>query len=217
MLRFLSLALLALLAPVHAQSAQPWTLQTAAFSDAARADVAVRGLRQAGFDAYSERAQEVTRVRVGCFLDRESAEVVAVHLARRTEGRAQIVALNRAAVSVGPTFCVRREAGFTLPARWGVAETTPDTITFWVNAAGPRALRFDGRAWRIRQSAPLRGASERAEVQTAQAAPVRAGSLFVGFGRTLWRSPARSSPQTFVVQDAEAISTLTLIPFDEVD
>ena len=212
MLRFFSLTLLACLTLVHAQSAQPWTLQTAAFGDAARADVAVRGLRQAGFDAYSERSQAVTRVRVGCFLERASAEGVAASLAQQTGVRElQIVAFNRAGVSVGPTFCVRREAGFMLPARWGVAETTPGAITFWVDAAGPRALRYDGRAWRISQSAPSQSASVRA---AARAAPVRANSLLVGYGRTLWRSP---SARTFVVQGAEAVFTLSLVPFGEVD
>ena len=199
--------LLAGLTAAHAQTAQ-WTLQTAAFSDAGSADRAVRELRGAGFDAYSERAQAATRVRVGCFLDRASAEGVAA-LVRRTEKRVQIVALNRA--GIGPTLCVRREAGFRLPARWGVADNTPSAITFWVDAAGPRALRFDGREWRISQDAPSQGASGRI---TARAAPVRADSLLVGYGRTLWRSP---SARTFVVQGAEAVFTLSLTPYGEVD
>lgn len=214
MLRFFSLALLACLTLAHAQSAQSWTLQTAAFSGAERANLVVRELRQAGFDAYSERSRAVTRVRVGCFLDRESAEVVATGLARRTGVQeVQIVALNRANVAQGPTFCVRREAGFRLPARWGIAENTPSAITFWVSAAGPRALRFDGREWRISQSAPLQRAPER----TARAAPIRADSLLIGSGRTLWRSPAQGSPRTLVVQGAEAVFTLSLIPYNEVD
>ena len=167
-------------------------------------------LRTLGFDAYSEPGEGVTRVRVGCFLDRANTEDVAASLARYERG-VQVVPLNSGA---GVSFCVRREAGFFLPRAWGVASSTPEHITFWVGAAGRRYLRFDGRNWQVYQSAASLG-RDVALISTdlttnqplAQAAPIRVNSLVVGLGRPLWRSG-----RTLVVQNEEAIFTLSLSP-----
>ena len=212
--------LLALSALTHAQNA--WTLQTSAFSDAAPAAAAVAQLREAGFDAYSERFGEVVRVRVGCFLDREGAEAVAASLAQSTD--AQIVPMNPLVTS-SPTFCVRLEAGFKLPAAWGVVSNTPDGITFWVDAAGRRYLRFDANGWRVYQNAASIGGSgvartgQRGRESVSQTAPIRVDSLLVGTGEPLWRSgsSAFSSLQTFVVQGEDEIFTLTLTPPERVE
>ena len=206
---FLPLLLLTYLNLSYA--APPWTLQTSAFSSAESARAAVAQLRTLGFDAYSEPGEGVTRVRVGCFLDRTNAEDVAASLARYERG-VQVVSLNNGA---GVSFCVRREAGFFLPRAWGVASSTPEHITFWVGAAGQRYLRFDGRNWQIYQSAASLDANV-ASISTlglttsqplAQAAPIRVNSLVVGLGRPLWRSG-----RTLVVQNEEAIFTLSLSP-----
>ena len=198
----------ALCSSVSAQGAQPWTLQTAAFGSAEQAAAAVTRLRERGFDAYGERSDEVTRVRVGCFLDRTSAEDVALTLAQ--QGDVQIVPLNAGA---GATFCIRREAGFFLPAAWGVAKNTPRDITFWVDAAGRRYLRYDGRGWRVYQDALGAAVSSSASPAAAREAltPIRVDSLLVGSGQPLWRS---GTGQTLVVRGEASIFTLTLTPPD---
>ena len=215
MLRSLLVVLFALATFTHAQT-QRWTLQTSAFRGAEQAQAAVRDLRSSGFDAYSERSGDVTRVRVGCFLDRASAEDVAASVAQRSD--VQVVALS-ANISSDLTFCVRREAGFALPAAWGVAGSTPAHITFWVDAAGQRYLRFDGRDWRVYQDAtPLQGiaAGEVRRERLSQAGPIRVDSLLIGSGRLLWSSPAQST-RTVVVQGETEIFTLTLLSPSEVE
>ncbi len=211
----LPLALFVLLNSTFAQDARAWTLQTAAFANAEQAAAAVSGLRERGFDAYSERSGAVTRVRVGCFLDRTSAEVVAEHAAR--DGEAQVVPLSPGTANTsGVTFCVRREAGFVPPAAWGIAERTAAHVTFWVDVAGRRYLRFDGQGWSIYQNvARLPGvAGDAAPKRTLRPAPVRARSLLVGSGEVLWRSPRGA---TFLIQDEEAVFSLTLVSPSEVD
>lgn len=203
--------LLALSTLTHAQNA--WTLQTSAFSDAAPAAAAVEQLREAGFDAYSERFGEVVRVRVGCFLDRDSAEDVAASLAQRVD--MQIVPMNPPSTS-SPTFCVRLEAGFKLPAAWGVVNNAPDGITFWVDAAGRRYLRFDESGWRIYQNAARMNETVSAETdrqgrRSGQIVPIRVDFLLVGIGEPLWHSSSLDT-QTLVVRGEDEIFTLTLTP-----
>ena len=176
MLRFCSLLILSLAfifcsTSISAQGAQLWTLQSAAFGNAEQAAAAVTQLRSSGFDAYGERSDEITRVRVGCFLDRASAEDVASTLARQSD--VQVVPLNAGA---RVTFCIRREAGFFLPAAWGVAQNTPQGITFWVDAAGRRYLRYDEQGWQVYQDASaavVSGLSVSPASKVAPAPPAR--------------------------------------------
>ena len=213
-MRFYLPALLAWLSFASAQSAQVWTLQTAAYGSAEGAAAAVQALRERRFDAYSERSGAVTRVRVGCFLDRASAEDVAAQVA--PYGDVQIVAFNpRAEGASDVSFCVRREAGFALPNAWGVTEKTSEHITFWVDAAGTRYLRFDGRGWRIYQATSQVAAATPSRKGSAQAAPLYANARLIGSGELLWRTQA--SQRTFVVQGEEAVFTLTLLPPSEVE
>ena len=189
-------------------AAPPWTLQTSAFSSAESAASAVAQLRALGFDAYSEPGEALTRVRVGCFLDRANAEDVAASLARYERG-VQVVPLNRGAKV---SFCVRREAGFFLPQAWGVASSTPEHVTFWVGVAGRRYLRFNGRDWQIYQNTAEADVLTSTSGLTAnepltQTAPIRVNSLVVGLGRPLWKRG-----RTLVVQNEEAIFTLSLSP-----
>ena len=213
MLRFcLPLALLVILGCVSAQGTQLWTLQSAAFADAEQAAGVVSQLRSSGFDAYAERSGEITRVRVGCFLDRTSAEDVALTLAQQSD--VQVVPLNAGA---RVTFCIHREAGFLLPEAWGVVENTPRDITFWVDAAGRRYLRYNERGWQVYQNAAAAVVSElAADLSTAseQRTPFRVNSLFVGSGQPLWRSK-NDRRQTLVVQGEASIFTLTLLPPDD--
>ncbi len=196
---------------VSAQSAQLLTLQTAAFGNAEQAEAVVSQLRTGGFDAYGEPSGEITRVRVGCFLDRASAEDVASTLAQQSD--VQVVPLNAGA---RVTFCVRREAGFFLPAAWGVAQNTPQSITFWVDVAGRRYLRFDERGWRVYQdaSAAVVSGPVSSVAKEGVSTPIRVNSLFVGSGQPLWRS-ADDERQTLVVQGEASVFTLTLLSPDE--
>ena len=203
--------LLALSALTHAQNA--WTLQTSAFRDAELAVVTVEQLRDAGFDAYSERFGEVVRVRVGCFLGRESAEDMAANLAQHVD--MQIVPMNQG-TTPGPTFCVHLEAGFKLPAAWGVVENAPEGITFWIDAAGRRFLRFDASGWRIYQNAALMNETVSVETdkqgrRSGQIVPIRVDSLLIGIGELLWHGSS-SAAQTLVVRGKDEIFTLTLTP-----
>jgi DedD protein len=57
-----------------------YVLQIGAFSDAAKAGRLVDDLRARGFQAYTERAGSVTRVRVGPVAGRVAADTVAARL-----------------------------------------------------------------------------------------------------------------------------------------
>ena len=147
--------LLALLCVTFAYAEQ-WTIQTVALRDFEMAGEWIEDLRAQGLNAYHEFAmdngKQYTRVRFGCFSEREAAESAAA------AARQQLAVVQEAAVvplsddaPVDP--CVVHEVGFNLPDAWGVLAVEEAGILFWVEVGGRRGyLAFDGGGWQVLQT-----------------------------------------------------------------
>jgi len=212
-------------------SAERWTVQAFAYATPTRADRVVEGLREFGYDAYTDALPggTLTLVRVGCFGAQADAEGLAQDVRQRVASDALVVPFQEGA---GATVCVAREPGFIPPAAWGLEAETEDTVTFWLEAEGRRTITFDGARWTLSQtgSEPVTDASQQPGEGFAEllAAPpptglpatfratrsrglplVRAelggGSLLVAAGTLLWAS-ARAA----VVQKGSDVFALRL-------
>ena len=216
-------------APTYA-SAQRWTVQVFAYSQAARAENVAEQLRNVGYDAYMDAAPgaSLTQVRIGCFGARADAEGLTQDVRQRVAADALVAPLSAEAT---PTVCAERELGFVPPAAWGLESSTAGRVTFWLEAGGKRTITFDGKGWTLGQteSGALGGASSSEWLDTlVPAAPaprlnatfratqsrgvplVRAdfggGSLLVTAGKLLWRSAGVA-----VVQQGADVFALRLV------
>jgi hypothetical protein len=182
--------------------AQLWTIQTAAFRDYRDAIAAVDQLKTQGFEAYTEFAmgndnQQYTRVRIGCFDSKETAELTVQRLLGTYTKEAASVTLTPG--SPIPT-CLSRSIGFVMPATWYIYITTPEYAVFMVDFQGKQAfLKFDGQNWQIGQnlselgvnasgSSPTSGYfSEIAASPYPQIIYNNGSPLFITQGRLLWQ------------------------------
>ncbi len=182
--------------------AQLWTIQTAAFRDYRDAIAAVDQLKTQGFEAYSEFAmgddsQQYTRVRIGCFDSKETADLTVQRLLGAYTKEAASVALTPGTPI--PT-CLSRSIGFVTPSTWYIYITTSDYAVFMVDFQGKQAfLKFDGTTWQMGQnlselgvtatgSSPGSGYfSEVAASPYPQIIYSNGTPLFVTQGRLLWQ------------------------------
>lgn len=135
--------------------AQPWTIQTAAYRDFRIAREVIAQLREVGFDAYHEFAMhdglQYARVRVGCFVDPDSAANVAALLRRVTQD-AVVVPMSDDAEA---RPCVRFDLGFNEPPAWGIHSSHADGVVFWVMLGGYRGyIAYTPGGWQVLQQAP---------------------------------------------------------------
>jgi hypothetical protein len=188
-----------LLSPAYAQL---WTIQTAAFRDYRDAIAAVDQLKTQGFEAYSEFAmgtdnQQYTRVRIGCFDSKETADLTVQRLLGAYTKEAAAVTLTPGTPI--PT-CLMRSIGFVLPSTWYTYISTPDYAVFMVDFQGSQAfLKFDGVSWLMGQnlselgvtasgSSPTSGYfSEIAASPYPQIIYNSGTPLFITQGRLLWQ------------------------------
>ena len=204
------LFLLGLGIPAYA-SAQRWTVQVFAYSQAARAEDVAEQLRNVGYDAYTDAAPgaSLTQVRISCFGARADADALAQDVRQRVAADALVAPLLESAT---PTVCAERELGFVPPAAWGLESSSSNRVSFWLEADGRRTITFDGKNWTLGQTAgtpanttgsewfdtllpaalaPGLNATFRA-TQSRGVPLVRAdlagGSLLVTAGTLLWRS-----------------------------
>lgn len=132
--------------------ADAWTVQTVALRDLREARAAAAELRTLGLDGYTEFAmsqgKQYVRVRLGCYLDRETADGMARLLRGRVTKEAVSVPLSVGAPVRG---CVQRQVGFLKPSRW-----QPDGAgvgDFHVEVAGQRArVVYAGTRWAVLQA-----------------------------------------------------------------
>ncbi len=182
--------------------AQLWTIQTAAFRDYRDAIAAVDQLKTQGFEAYSEFAmgtdnQQYTRVRIGCFDSKETAELTVQRLLGSYTKEASAVTFTPGTPI--PT-CLMRSIGFVLPSTWYVYITTPDYAVFMIDFQGKQAfLKFDGTSWQIGQNLNELGVSASGSSATSGYFSEIAASpypqiiyntgtpLFITQGRLLWQ------------------------------
>ena len=199
-----SLLALFLLSPFYfsLSFAQLWTIQTAAFRDYRDAIAAVDQLKTQGFAAYSEFAmgtdnQQYTRVRIGCFDSKETADLTVQRLLGAYTKEAASVTLTPGTPI--PT-CLMRSIGFVLPSTWYVYLTTPDYAVFMVDFQGRQAfLKFDGANWQMGQTLSELGVnasglsatsgyfSEIAASPYPQIIYNSGAPLFITQGRLLWQ------------------------------
>ncbi len=218
--------------PTYA-SAQRWTVQVFAYSQAARAEDVAAQLRDVGYDAYTDATPgaSLTQVRIGCFGARADAEGLAQDVRQRVAADALVVSLSAEAT---PTVCAERELGFVPPAAWGLESSTASRVTFWLEADGKRTITFDGQNWALGQtvsgasaseagsewfdtllpvaSSPGLGETLRATFRATQSrgvplvrADLGGGSLLVTAGKLLWRSAGVA-----VVQQGADVFALSL-------
>jgi SPOR domain len=182
--------------------AQLWTIQTAAFRDYRDAIAAVDQLKTQGFDAYSEFAmgsdnQQYTRVRIGCFDSKETADLTVQRLLGAYTKEAASVTLSPGTPI--PT-CLMRSIGFIAPSTWYIYSTTPDYAVFMVDFQGKQAfIKYDGATWQMGQnlselgvtaSGPSPGSGYFSEVAASpypQIIYTNGASRFITQGRLLWQ------------------------------
>lgn len=124
--------LLGLLA-VSTALALGYTIQTVAFPDHREAAETVAQLRQLGFDAYTEftmnEGRQFSRVRIGCFTDRNAADLLARSMRGAITNQAVVQPIN---TDAAVTFCSRSEVGFVKPVSWTVEWENQEQIMFRV-------------------------------------------------------------------------------------
>lgn len=182
--------------------AQLWTIQTAAFRDYRDATAAVEQLKTQGFEAYSEFTmgsdnQQYSRVRIGCFDSKETAELIVQRLLGTVTKEAVSVPLTP---GIAMPTCIMRSIGFIQPATWYVYITTPDYAVFMVDLQGKQAfIKYDGASWQLGQSLGELGVSanssspgsgyfsELAASPYPQIIYSNGASMFITQGRLLWQ------------------------------
>lgn len=128
-----------------------YTVQTVAFPDHREANDTVAELRQLGFDAYSEftmhEGRQYSRVRIGCFTDRNAADLLARSLRGVITRQAVVQPIN---ADAPVTFCSRNEVGFVKPVSWAVHWQADEQIMFRVELDGHTGYvhLIDGH-WRL--------------------------------------------------------------------
>lgn len=165
-------------------SAQRWTIQAFAFGHSSRAAATVQGLREVGFDAYTDAATEgsLVEVRIGCFSAQADAAALVQDVRLRVAADALVVPFREGAAA---TVCVERVVGFIPPAAWGVASANEAEVTFWLEATGRRYITFDGERWQLQGGAVERATPpEDTTPLTDRLAPARPEGLPVGFRAT---------------------------------
>ena len=213
--------------------AQPWTVQIAAYRDFRVASEAVSELPELGFDAYHEfvmnKGLQYTRVRVGCFIDSDSAANVAALLKAGITQEAVVVPLEQAE----PRPCVRFDLGFNEPTSWGIHSSQPEAVVFWVELSGHRGyIAHTPSGWQVLQRepsvtpgaswlatpSPNPGAIERLPAVSGRygSSPhlgtplvkvnLASGSLVVGGGELIW-----SSSQAAIVRADGALVAVSLV------
>lgn len=150
-LRTASLLLLLLAASSVLALGPGYTVQTVAFPDHREASETVAELRQLGFDAYTEftmhEGRQFSRVRIGCFTDRNSADLLARSLRGAITRQAVVQPINPDAAVA---FCSRNEVGFVKPVSWAVQWQADEQIMFRVELGGHTGYvhLVDGR-WQL--------------------------------------------------------------------
>ena len=180
-----------------------WSVQTTALSSAQAAQAQVRALQALAFDAYAHTPGDgLTRVRVGCFTERDLAEAYAAAVRRRAGGDARPVRWEDGAA---PRLCLGRDTGFTLPERWGVLSQDSAGVRFWLELGGVRAFAAFTESWTLAQSeAELAQLARASTLSAAQGEPLfsedgstvhlrwGAQRIFVTRGELLWQRGARA-------------------------
>jgi len=128
-----------------------WTVQTVAFPDYRQAQAAEAELKRLGFDAYTEftmhEGKQYTRVRVGCYTARESAEWLAELLVAGFVAEAAVLPYTDEAEAA---FCVRDEVGFIKPRDWDIQVQDALQIVFRVRVGGHTGyVRLRDGQWRL--------------------------------------------------------------------
>ena len=152
-----------------------YTVQTVALGNYQEALETAASLRDLEFDAYVDFAmfegRQFARVRVGCFLDRPSAEAQAEFLRGNVTAEAVAVEAETPAPS---GVCLRREVGFALPEVWAEHSSSPETVAYRVEVGGEDAyLVFGAAGWEIAQDA---AEAERLMLAQREANPTRLAS-----------------------------------------
>jgi hypothetical protein len=174
-----------LLQAVEAQAVAggPWSVQTVALRDFREAQEAADSLKGQGFDAFTEFAMDnglqFVRVRVGCYLTRDAAEMMATALRGRITDAAVVVEATPGSPVAG---CVRVEIGFLKPVSWDEVEVQGAAPAFRVEVAGiPAHVTHDGERWRVLQEGEdvpqVNGALPASRFSQATVAGVRLVSL----------------------------------------
>ena len=206
-----------------------------AYAQGSRAETVAKGLREVGYDAYTDAPPEgsLEQVRIGCFGAQADADGLVQDVRQRVALDALVVPLSE---NAAPTVCIERELGFIPPANWGLESSDPNQVTFWLAVdpdGGRRTITFDGERWRLGQDETpadrsptdlglldtpgvgLPAASPPGLAATFRAtrsrglplvrADLSGGSLLVTAGELLWRS-ARAA----VVQQGTDVFALRL-------
>lgn len=154
----LASALVVWLVVASAAAQDVWTVQTVALRDLREARGMAAELQLHGLPAYTEFTMQsglqYVRVRVGCYLDRETAEAWAGLLRGGGLVNEAVPVVMDASPPAG-IDCVTADVGFRKPDSWSLVSGAGELPVFEVTVAGHQAyLRFDGERWRVWQGRP---------------------------------------------------------------
>lgn len=154
----LACALAGWLACALAAAQEVWTVQTVALRDLREARGMAAELQLHGLPAYTEFTMQAglqyVRVRVGCYLDRDTAEAWAGLLRGGGVVNEAVPVVMDGAPPAG-LDCVTADVGFRKPEQWSLVSGAGELPVFEVLVAGhPAYLRFDGERWRVWQGRP---------------------------------------------------------------
>lgn len=156
MMRLLIIAVILLGSIVAFADGPWWTVQTVALRDYRQAQDTVVNLQQKGFPAYVEFAMndgnQYSRVRVGCFTERDGARALAEVLRSGVTKDAVVVEASTEFRNSGRA-CTEFQTGFLKPATWEYVGNNTEYAVFEVNIGDITAfVTHNGEAWSIMQA-----------------------------------------------------------------
>lgn len=133
-----------------------WTVQTVALRDFRQAQDMVAQLQQLGFPAYTEFAMndghQYTRVRVGCFTQRDGALALADELRNGVSNDAVVIEASAEFQRSG-RLCTEYQTGFLKPGIWSYLGSNDNVAVFQVEVGTLTAyVAHDGIGWEVVQS-----------------------------------------------------------------
>ena len=163
-------------------SAQPWTVQVAAYTNERQAQQEAQRLEPYQLGHYLERSGENIRVRVGCFGDVEAAGLIAEEL----EQLGFDTGLSPLTPGLSPRRCVTRSVGFVTPERWSLHRRHAEGASFWVELGGRTGfISYDQNGWRLTERDENTTNSTIRNATTQGAFSERDGVVFYTSGLTL--------------------------------
>lgn len=173
-----------------------WTVQVGTFEDYRNAQQLVAQLSAMGFEGYAEffmlENRQLSRVRFGCFLDLETAQVYAERARRSLTSDAIPQVLSD---SAPVTICIQQSIGFIPPPEWRLHAASSSTVSFWIRLGEVTGFISYAGDWTTQQdqaSLPSEATgvtSDSFSQTTSGRILLQSPQLHIASGQLLWQNP----------------------------